>query len=96
MIEIIDYGGDLGFHVALGKAYAVAGAHLKVLYCASACLLTLAQVPKANICFSPSAWVGYHTPAQHRDEIGRCCVEDANTMRWVRGRDLIAKEYRRC
>ena len=90
VVTIIDYGGPLGAAIAKGKAYAVAGAHLAVKLCASACLFTLMQVPRDHVCFYPDAWIGYHSPAW----TGRS--EPASQMIWERGRDWIAKGYQPC
>jgi len=89
-VNIIDYGGTLGAHVAAGKAYAAAGVLLKVKYCASACLMMLAQVPRAQICVFPDAWIGNHSTGWNGG------TESAATMVWERGRDWIARGWREC
>lgn len=96
-IVLNDPGGYVWVHRALGQKYAKEGTHLIVAYCASACLDILAIVPRENVCFRPSAWIGHHTPAQHANvSNGTCCVEDPNTMRWERGLDWIARGYSEC
>ena len=91
MIVINDPGGVILQHTFQGMVYAKTGAFLKVVYCASACLGLIAQVPKDHICFMPSAWIGYHTSEQGVDG-----YEQTWTMRWERGRDWIARGYRPC
>lgn len=92
MNQIInDAGGSIHAHYLLGLHYAEVGAHLIVVYCASACLYLLAAVPRDHVCFRPSAWVGYHTAAQRPDG-----TESPTTMRWERGTDWIARGYKRC
>ena len=95
-VLINDPGGYIWQHIALGQHYAAIGAKLAVIYCASACLMLLDQVPKANICVYPQAWIGYHTAAQHNNPDGTCCTESTTTMRWERGSDMIARGYRSC
>ena len=90
-ISIIDYGGLFGAHITQGTLYAKAGAFLKIKYCASACLLMLAQVPQDHVCVYRDAWFGYHTAAQ--DANG---YESPTTIRWERGRDWIARGYTPC
>lgn len=89
-LTIIDYGGTLGAHIAAGKYYAAHGIMLKVLYCASACMMMLLQVPKEQVCFYPQAWIGDHSAAWSGG------MESPTTMIWERGRDWIAKGYRSC
>lgn len=90
-IVINDPGGYVWAHEALGRKYAKDGSKLVVVYCASACLNLIALVPKENVCFRRSAWVGYHTGAQSPSGI-----ESPTTMRWERGREWIARGYREC
>lgn len=90
-IVINDPGGLVWQHRALAQKYAKDGTHLIVVYCASACLDFLAIVPKANVCFRRSAWIGYHTPAALPG-----VTESPTTMRWERGADWIERGYREC
>ncbi len=90
-VVINDPGGSLLEHLTQGYQYAVHGTHLVVVYCASACLLLLAQVPRDHVCFRPSAWIGYHTAARQADG-----TESTTTMRWERGKDWIKKGYKAC
>lgn len=83
-------GGYVWVYEALGKKYRREGTKLIVAYCASACVLMLDLVPKENICFRASAWIGYH-----RDE-HLTGSEPAWLMTWERGRDWINKGYREC
>ena len=94
-VTIIDYGGTIGAAIAQGKAYALAGTHLAVKYCASACVTMLSLVPQANVCFYPDAWIGYHTEAMY-SVAGICCIENPNTMVWQRGKDWIKRGYKPC
>lgn len=87
---IIDYGGTLGSHIALGKAYAAAGTHLAIKFCASACLMMLAQVPRDHVCIYPDVWFGFHSAAWHG------LSEPAQSMIWERGREWVAKGYAQC
>jgi hypothetical protein len=89
-VTIIDYGGTLGSHIALGKAYAAAGVHVAVRYCASACLMLLAQLPQTRVCYYPDIWIGSHSAAWTGG------AENPATMDWERGRDLIARGAREC
>ena len=93
-ITINDPGGIIRDHVLLGQHYAKIGAYLVVKYCASACLFLISQVPQDHVCFTPSAWIGYHTEHQLPQSQGG--TENPNTMRWERGRDWIAKGYKQC
>ena len=86
-----DPGGLVGFHILLGKHLAAAGTKVVVVFCVSACLNLLAQLPKENVCFRPDAWIGFHSAAQRADG-----TEDTTTMRWERGRDWIAKGWKSC
>ena len=95
-ITINDPGGIIRDHVLLGQHYAQIGAYLVVKYCASACLMLLAQVPKDHVCFYPGAWIGTHTPAQRQNAQGYCCEESPTTMHWERGKDWIANGYAKC
>jgi hypothetical protein len=90
MFEVLinDPGGFLGAHIALGKSYAALGAKLAVKYCASACLMLLAQVPQQNVCFYDDAWIGTHAQYDH--------AEIARDMIWERGRDWIKQGYGKC
>lgn len=90
-VIINDPGGDVSHHIVMGAFYAWSDSFLKVVYCASACLNLIAQVPKDHVCFTPSAWIGYHTAEQRLDG-----TESVSTMRWERGRDWIKKGYRQC
>lgn len=90
-IILNDPGGLVWAHRALGQKYAKDGTHLVVAYCASACLDILAIVPRENVCFRGSAWIGYHTAAQRTDG-----TEPTYSMRWERGRDWIARGYQEC
>jgi hypothetical protein len=96
VLTINDHGGLIGTHVALGKAYAAAGVHVAVKYCASACLFLLMQMPHSLVCFYPDAWIGYHTSAAYPNAKGICCEESTTTMRWERGADWIARGYAKC
>ena len=89
-IIINDPGGYIWQHIAIGQHYAQIGAKLIIVYCASACLNLLAQVPASNVCFRPSAWIGYHV---HQQADG---YEPTTSMRWERGRDWIAKGWASC
>lgn len=89
-VIINDAGGLLSEHIVLGQHYAAIGANLIVVYCTSACLILLAQVPQNKICFRPGAWVGYHSSAWQGGS------ESTTTMKWERGRDWIARGYAKC
>jgi hypothetical protein len=95
-VIINDPGGSIVQHAFDFAVMAASGAMFQVIYCASACVMALATVPKDQVCFYPSAWIGYHTEAAGPDASGRCCFEATNTMRWERGRDLVARGYREC
>ena len=88
---INDPGGYIGMHIMQGKIYAAMKANLIIVYCASACLNMLAQVPVDNVCFEPSAWIGYHSA-----KFDGVHPESPATMRWERGSDWIAKGWRKC
>ena len=90
-VTINDPGGYIWQHIALGQHYAAVGAKLAVIYCASACIMLLDQVPKSNICVYPQAWFGYHTDQRFPDG-----SESPTTMRWERGTDWIKRGYRTC
>ena len=93
---INDPGGNVFQHAFDFAVLAAQGVMFEIVYCASACVMALIAVPKEQVCFYPSAWIGYHTAAKHPDEQGRCCVESPTTMRWERGRDLINRGYNQC
>lgn len=95
-VLVNDPGGSIVQHAFDFTVLAASGALFKVLYCASACVMALATVPKEQVCFHPQAWIGYHTAAQGPNEKGQCCFESPSTMRWERGRDWIAKGYKQC
>jgi hypothetical protein len=86
-----DPGGFIPGHVAYGAFLASIKMHVVVVYCASACLNLIAQIPHDYICFRPSAWIGYHTDKRNEDG-----TENPNTMRWERGSDWIVRGYRSC
>lgn len=90
-IVLNDPGGYVWEHRALARRYAKDGTKLIVAYCASACLDIIAIVPRDNVCFRPSAWIGYHTSAALPG-----VTENTATMRWERGRDWIARGYQKC
>lgn len=99
LLEVIvnDPGGFVGQHIAQGAFYAEVGTKLIIAYCASACLMMVAQVPKENVCVRPDAWFGYHTLAAHLNEHGVCCTESTQTMQWLRGREWAkANGYALC
>ena len=83
-------GGYVMAAEALGKKYASEGTKLIVVYCVSACVLILDIVPKENICFRPSAWIGYHS------EHHITGPEPSHMLRWERGRDWINRGYNEC
>lgn len=94
-MTLIDYGGKIGEHLALGHALIASGQIIAVKYCASACLMILAMFaakPETmkRLCVYPDAWIGYHV---HPFANGS---ESPTTMRWERGRDWIAKGYTPC
>jgi hypothetical protein len=89
---IIDYGGNVYQHMAMGQHYKEIGAYLAIKYCASACFWMLALVPIDHVCVYPDAWFGYHTGAQRGDGI-----EFTQTMMWRRGWELIdSGKYKPC
>lgn len=79
-----DPGGTIGSHVAYGALLKALHAKVIVAYCASACLMLLAQLDPAQVCFRPSAWIGWH-PAPW-----------GSPMQWERGRAWIARGWRGC
>ena len=97
-VTLLDPGGYVMSHYWYGKTLAMIGAKVKVVFCASACILWLIPViPKENVCFTRTAWIGYHTAAQHNNPDGTCCTESTTTMRWERGSDMIARgKYTQC
>jgi hypothetical protein len=90
-VTINDPGGDVLQHIAIGQSYAQSGAFLEVIYCVSACLLMIAQVPEDHVCIMRNAWIGYHS--EHRRPDG---TESPRTMAWERGRDWIVRGWREC
>ena len=84
-------GGNIVQHVLTGLHYLQTGASVAVIYCASACLNLIGQIPPERVCFYPQAWIGYHTAARLPDG-----TEPTWTMRWERGRDWIARGYPEC
>ena len=88
---IIDPGGSALMHGYQYGLWAAQGVMFKVKYCASACVMALMTVPPAQVCFYPDAWIGTHTAAM--DANGN---ESPSTMRWERGREWIAKGWRKC
>ena len=91
-----DPGGFISGHIAYGAFLKAIHAKVIVVYCASACLALLSQLDHDQVCFRPQAWIGHHTAAQHNNPDGICCIEDTNTMRWLRGVDMIARGWQAC
>jgi hypothetical protein len=83
---LTDHGGTLGERTAVLNWIRREGIAVEIVgTCASACEW-FKTLPRDQVCFWPSAWIGRHTHFSFPDD----------SIEWRRGRDAIAAGYREC